>query len=181
MSLQNKQTEIDETKPDRLAAAMLIIGIFIVCQYIVYNIVLNIAGGELLPAYILPFFFLGGIGIIYGSFRTLRGSSVTKQFVKAAIIKSWYGAIAGGVTTFVGMIIAYEIVGGGYWSVQFFFILIPLQLFFGISAGAISGLILGNKRKNNKAALVGGAIVGVITSSLFLRMLLKLSSLPILK
>jgi hypothetical protein len=66
------------------------------------------------------------------------------------------------------MIIAEVIAGGGYWSVQFFFITIPVPLFFGISAGGIGGLILGNKWKNNKAAFVGGAIAGVLTSFLYI-------------
>jgi hypothetical protein len=172
MSLQNKQTELDDTKPDRLASAILIIGIFIVSQFVLYDIIIYRVGGWLLPTYFLPFIFLGGIGIVFGSFRTVRGSSVTKQYVKSALIKSGIGAIAGSAITLVVMIIAQEIVGGGYWSVEFFFITIPVPLFFGISAGGISGLIVGNKWKNNKAAFVGGTIAGLITSFLFILFLI---------
>ncbi len=150
---------------------MLIIGIFIVCQYILYSIISIIiyrVAGWLLPSNILPFVFLGGIGIVYGLFRTVRGNSVTKQYVKAALKKSGNGAIAGSAITLVVMIIAQEILGGGYWTVEFFIITIPGPLFFSISAGGISGLILGNKWKNNKAAFVGGAIAGVIPSFLYI-------------
>ncbi|OGO66176.1 MAG: hypothetical protein A2030_01950 [Chloroflexi bacterium RBG_19FT_COMBO_50_10] len=168
MSLQNKQTELEKTRPDRLAATMLILGILIVCQIVLFSIIIYIVAGHPPPPYMLPFVFLGGIGMVYGSFRTIRGSSVTKQFVKAALTKSGSGAIAGSVTTIVLTIIAQVIAGGGYWSVQFYFITIPVPLFFGISAGGISGLILGNKWKNKKAAFVGGAIAGGITSVLYI-------------
>lgn len=164
------QTEMDETRPDKMASGMLIIGIFIVCQYILYRIISIIiyrVDGWLLPN-ILPVVFLGGIGIVYGLFRIARGSSVTKQYVKAELIKSRNGAIAGGAVAFIVMIIAQEILGGGYWSVDFFIITIPGPLFFGISAGGIIGLMIGNKWKNNKAAFVGGAIPGVFISSLYI-------------
>jgi len=86
MSLQNKQSELDETRPDRLASAILIIGIIIVCSFVLYSIIFYIVGGRILPLSILPLIFLGGIGIVYGSFRIVRGSSVTKQFAKAILI-----------------------------------------------------------------------------------------------
>ena len=168
MSLQNTQTELDETMPDRLASALLIIGICIVCQFALYGIIFRITGGWILPPLILPSIFLGGIGIVYGSYRTVRGSSVTKQFVKAALIKMRNGAIAGTSTALVVITIAQVIVGGGFYIVPFLFIAIPGALFFGISAGGISGLILGYLLKNNKAAFVGGTIAGGITSSLFI-------------
>jgi hypothetical protein len=166
----NKQTELDETKPDRLASAMLIIGIFIVCQYILHSIISIIIyrfDGWLLPN-ILPLIFLGGIGIVYGLFRIIRGRLVTKQYVKAALIKSGNGAIAGSAITLVVMIIAQVILGGGYWSVDFFFITIPIPLFFGITAGGIGGLIIGNKWEKNKAAFIGGAIAGLIIPFLYI-------------
>jgi len=76
MSLQqNKQTELDETQPDRLASALLIIGILIVCQVVLYRIISYIVGIWRQP-YILPLIVLGGIGIVYGSFRTVRGGSL---------------------------------------------------------------------------------------------------------
>ena len=167
MSLQNKQTELDETQPDKLASAMLIIGMIIVYSFVLYRIISYIVGIWRQP-YILPLIFLGGIGIVYGSFRTVRGSSVTKQFVKATLIKMRNGAIAGSAMAFVVITIAQVIVGEGFWAVPFLFIAIPGALFFGISAGGIGGLILGNIWKNNKAIFVGGAIAGVITSLLYL-------------
>ena len=167
MSLQNKQTELDETQPDKLASAMLIIGMIIVYSFVLYRIISYIVGIWRQP-YILPLIFLGGIGIVYGSFRTVRGSSVTKQFVKATLIKMRNGAIAGSAMAFVVITIAQVIVGEGFWAVPFLFIAIPGALFFGISAGGIGGLILGNIWKNNKAIFVGGAIAGVMTSFLYL-------------
>lgn len=168
MSLHIKQTELNETRPDRFASAMLIIGIIIVCQFILYSIIFRIVGGWLLPPFILPSIFLGGIGIVYGSFRTIRGSSVTKQFVKATLIKMRNGSIAGSATALVVITIAQVIAFGGFAVVPFLFIAIPGALFFGIAPGGISGLILGKIWKNNKAAFVGGAIAGVITSFLYI-------------
>jgi hypothetical protein len=167
MSLQNKQTELGETRPDRMASALLIIGIIIVCQVVLYRIISYIEGIWRQP-YILPLIFLGGIGIVYGSFRTVKGSSVTKQFVKATLIKMRIGAIAGSAPAFVVIIIAQVIANGGFYLVPILFIAIPGALLFGVSAGGISGLILGNIWKNNKAAFVGGASAGLITSFLYI-------------
>jgi len=173
MSLQNRQIELEETRPDRLASAMLIIGIIIVCEVVLYRIVSYIVGIWRQP-YILPLIVMGGTGIVYGSFRTVRGSSVTKQFVKATLIKMRNGAIAGSVAAFVVLQIAQVSANHDSWSNWFngfipsLIIDIPGALFLGMSAGGISGLIVGNLWKNNKAAFVGGAIAGVITSFLFI-------------
>jgi hypothetical protein len=167
MNIHNKQSELDETRPDRLASAILIIGITIVCQFVLYGMIFYIVGGWVLPSYILPFIFLGGIGIVYGSFRTVRGSSVTKQFVKATLKTMQSGAIAGSATAFVVILIAQVIAANGYWVVELLIIAIPGALFFGIAPGGIGGLILGSVWKNNKAAWVGGAVAGVLTSFLY--------------
>jgi hypothetical protein len=164
MSLHNKQTKLNETKPDRLASAMLIIGIFIVCQFALYGIIFSYSGGLLLPSYLLPFVFLGGIGIVYGLFRTVRGGSVTRQYVKATLINMTNGAIAGSATA-IAVITIIQVIGIGYfphWT--FFFLAIPGGLFFGITPGGISGLILGKIWKNKKTIFVGSAISGAITS-----------------
>ena len=174
MSLHNKQTKLDETRPDRLASAMLIIGIILVCSFVLYSIIFYIAGGWILPRRILLFIFLGGISIAYGSFRTVRGGSVTKQFVKATLIKMRNGAIAGSAIAFMVLQIAQVSANHDSWYNWFngvipsLIIDIPGALFFGISAGGIGGLILGNIWKNNKAAFVGGAIAGVTISFLFI-------------
>ena len=167
MNLRNKPTELDESRPDRLASSMLIIGIIMVSQFVLYSIIFYIVGGWLLPPYILPSIVLGGIGIVYGSLRTVRGTSVTKQFVRAILIKMRNGAIAGSATALVVITIAQVTVGEGFWVVPFLFIAIPGALFLGISPGGISGLILGFIWKNNKAAFVGGASTGLITSFLY--------------
>jgi hypothetical protein len=136
---------------------MLIIGIIIVNQFVLYGIIFYIVGGWLLPPHILPFIFVGGIGIVYGSFRTVRGSSVTKQFVKATLIKMRNGAIAGSAIAFVVLQIAQVSANHDSWYnwlngvIPSLIIDIPGALFFGISAGGIGGLILGNIWKNNKA------------------------------
>ena len=167
MNLQNKQTKLDETRPDRLASAMLIIGIIVVCSFVLYSIIFYIVGGWALPPYILPSIFLCGIGVVYGSFRIVRGSSVTKQLVKAQLNKTGIGAIVGSAAAFVVILVAQVTAANGYWVVGLLIIAIPGALFFGISAGGIGGLLLGNILKNNKAAFVGGASAGVITSFLF--------------
>lgn len=167
MSLQNKQTELDETSPDRLACAMLLIGMIIVCQVVLYGIISYVVGIWRQP-YILPLIVLGGLGMLYGSFRTVRGSLVTKQFVKSMLIKARNGAIAGSATALGMITIAQVIAGAGFAVVPFLFIAIPGALFFGISPGGISGLILGYIWKSNMAAFVGGASVGLITPSLYI-------------
>ena len=173
MSLQNKQTELDEAGRDRLASAILIIGIIIVCSFVLYSIIFYIVGGRILSR-ILPLIFLGGISIVYGSFRTVRGSSVTKQFVKATLMKMRNGAIAGSAMAFAVLQIAQVSANHDSWSnwlngvIPSLIIDIPGALFFGISAGGIGGLILGNIWKNNKASFVGGAMGGVIASLLYL-------------
>jgi len=151
---------------------MLIIGIIIVSQFVLYSIIFYIVGGRL-PPDILPFIFVGGIGIIYGSFRIVRGSSVTKEFVKATLIKMRAGAIAGSATAFVVILIAQVTTANGYWVVELLIIAIPGALFFGISPGGIGGLILGNSWNNNKAAFVGGAIAGTTTSFLYISIYIR--------
>jgi hypothetical protein len=179
MSLRNKQTELDETRPDRLASAMLIIGLIVVCSLVLYSIIFYMVGGWLLPPHILPLIFLGGIGIAYGSFRTVRGSSVTQLLVKATLIKLRSGAIAGSATAFVVLQIAQVSANHDSWYnwvngvIPGLIIEIPGALFFGISAGGIGGLILGNIWENNKAAFVGGVIAGVTTSFLYISIYIR--------
>jgi hypothetical protein len=60
---------------------------------------------------ILPSIFLGGIGIAYYTLRTTRGSSITKQYVKAALIKMRNEAIAFTVTALVVITITQVIAG----------------------------------------------------------------------
>jgi hypothetical protein len=173
MNLRNKPTELDESRPDRLASSMLIIGIIIVSQFALYSINFYIVGGRLPPPYILPFIFVGGIGIICGSFRIVSGSSVTKESVKATLIKMRVGAIAGSATAFAVILIAQVIAATGYWVVELLIIAIPGALFFGISPGGIGGLILGNSWNNKKTAFVGGAIAGITTSSLYISIYIR--------
>lgn len=172
-SLRNKQTESDESRPDSVASAILVMGIVIVCQFAIYSIIFYIMGGWLLPPYILPLILLGGIGIVYGSFRTVTGTSVTKQLVKVTLAKMRKGAIAGSATAFLMILIAQVIAANGYWVVELLITALPGALFFGISAGGIGGLILGNSWNNNKAAFVGGAIAGVTTSFLYISIYIR--------
>lgn len=173
MSLHNKLTDLEETRPDRLASAILIIGIIIVCEVVLYRLISYIVGIWRQP-YVLPLIVLGGIGIVYGSFRTARGSSATKQLVKATLLKMRNGALAGSATAFVVLQMAQVAANHDSWSnwlngfIPSLIIDIPGALFFGISAGGIGGLILGKMWKNNSAAFVGGAIAGGITSLLFI-------------
>jgi hypothetical protein len=167
-SLRNKQTESDESRPDKVASAILVMGIVVVCQVTLYSLIFYIMGGWLLPPCILPSIFLSGLGIIYGSFRIVRGTSVTKELVKAILAKMRNGAIAGSATAFVVIIIAQVIAAHGYWVVELLIITIPGALFFGLSPGGIGGLILANRWKNNKAAFIGGAIAGLTMSFLFI-------------
>ena len=167
MNIKNKKTKLDETKPETLASALLIIGIIVVCSFVLYSIIFYIVAGRAPPPYILLSIFLCGIGVVYGSFRTVRGSSVTKQLVKDQLNKTGIGAIAGSAVAFVVILCALVTAASGNWVVGLLIIAIPGALFFGISAGSIGGLILGNIWKNNKAPFVGGAIAGAIPSFLF--------------
>lgn len=172
MSSQNKPIELDDTRPDRLAPAMLITGMVIVCQVVLYRVISYIVGIWAQP-YVLPLIILGGIGMVYGSFRTVRGSSATKQFLRATLIKVRSGAIAGSAMAFVVLQIAQVSANHDSWHnwlngvIPSLIIDIPGALFLGISAGGIGGLMLGNMWKNNQAAIVGGASAGLLTSLLF--------------
>ena len=84
------------------------------------------------------------------------------------------GAIAGSAIAFVVLQIAQVSANHDSWYNWFngvipsLIIDIPGALFFGISAGGVGGLILGNIWKNNRVAFVGGAIAGVTISFLFI-------------
>ena len=174
MSLPNKKNELNETRPDRMATAILVIGLVMACSFIPYGVLYFILGGWPLLPYILPLILLGGIGIIYAAFRAVRGNSATKQSVKATLIKIRNGAIAGSAVAFVELQITYASSNHDSWY-NWFQGLIPTliidilgALVFGISAGSIGGLILGSIWKNKKAVFVGGAIAGGIISFLYL-------------
>ena len=161
MDQQHNQIEMEE-KPDKLAFAILITSILIglpiwICGIVWYFL----AGG--FPQYILLFILLGVFGIIYGLIRTITGSITTKQFAKANVRKMGFGALAGSLVAFTAIIIAQITAMGGFWDFSsLFLITIPGALFFGIPAGGIGGMILGNKGKTNKASIIGGIIAGVI-------------------
>jgi hypothetical protein len=174
MSLPNKKNELNGTRPDRIATAILVIGLVMACSFIPYGVLYFILGGWPLLPYILPVIFLGGIGIIYGAVRTVRGNSATKQSVKATLIKIRNGAIAGSAVAFVMLQIASASSNHASWYNWFnglipsLIIDIPGALIFGVSAGSIGGMILGSIWKNKKAEFVGGAIAGGIFSFLYL-------------
>jgi hypothetical protein len=174
MSLPNKKNELNGTRPDRMATAILVIGLVMACSFILYGVIYFILGGWPLLPYIPPLIFLGGIGIIYGAVRTVRGNSATKQLVKATLIKIRNGTIAGSAVAFVVLQIALASSNHDSWYNWFngfipsLFVVIPGALIFGISAGSIGGMILGSKWKNKKAVFVGGAIAGGIMSFLYL-------------
>jgi hypothetical protein len=163
MSLQSKQTELDETKPDRLAFAILLIGILSIC--IVANpwIILFYIYYKTIPLITLPFFLLGGIGIVYGAFKTVRGSARTKQFVNALLGNFGIGAIAGFVTVLVVYIF---IANSQLENTCLLSDVIGSIVFFGTASGGFGGLILGNKWKNKKAAFIGGVVAVVILAAL---------------
>ena len=170
MRVQFSHNEITEIRSDGLASVMLVIGIFITGQGILYgliSIITYLVAGWLLP-YSLPVICLGGIVMIYGLIRTKRGSSETKSSVKTALVKSGCGSLAGGVLAVIVFALGQEILGGGHWSFQFFIITIPIPLFFGLSAGGLCGLIAGRKWKNNQAAFAAGAVPGFIISFLYI-------------
>jgi hypothetical protein len=174
MSLPNKKNELNETRPDRMATAILVIGLVMACSFILYGGIYFLLGGWPLLPYILPLILLGGIGIIYGVVRTVRGSSATKQSVKATLIKMRNGAIAGSAVALVELLIAQASTNHDSWFnwfnalIPYLIIDIPGALFFGVSAGSFGGLILGSIWKNKKAVFVGGAIAGGIISFLYL-------------
>ena len=174
MSLPNKNNELDETRADRIATAILVIGIVMACSFIPYSFIYFILGGWPHLASILPVIFLGGIGIIYGVVRTVRGNSATKQSVKATLIKMRNGAIAGSVVALAEFQIVYASSNHDSLSnwvnglIPTLIINIPGALIFGVSAGSLGGMILGRLWKNKKAVFIGGAIAGGIFCLLYL-------------
>ena len=174
MSLPNKKNELNETRPDRMATAILVIGLVMACSFVLYGIIYFILGGWPLLPYILPLILLGGIGIIYGAVRTVRGSSATKQSVKATLIKVRNGALAGSAVALVVLLSAQTSSNHDSWNnwfnalIPYLSIDIPGGLIFGVSAGSFGGMILGSVWKNKMAVFVGGAIAGGIISVLYL-------------
>jgi len=174
MSLSNTKNELNESRPDRLASAFLIMGLLLACSFVLYGVIFFIVGGWPPPPHVLPIILLGGASIIYGSVRTVMGSLATKQSVEAALMTLRNGAIAGSAIAFVVIQIAQNAGNQGSWHnfvygiVSHLIIGIPGALFFGISAGGIGGLILGNVLKSSKAAFLGGVIGGATTSILYL-------------
>jgi cation transport ATPase len=174
MSLSNTKNDLNKIRPDRLASAFLIIGLLLSCSTALIGVIYFIVGGWPPASLVLPFILLGGVSIIYGLVRTVRGRSATKQSVKAALIKLRNGAIAGSTIAFLAIQIAQNAGNQGSWHnfvyglISHLIIAIPGALFFGISAGGIGGLILGNVLKSNKAAFLGGVIGGGTTSIWYL-------------
>jgi hypothetical protein len=174
MSVPDKEIKTDETRPDRLALAMLIIGFILVCSLVLYQIVFFIVGGWRLAQPILQLFILGGIGIIYGLFRTVRGNPATKQLVKTTLKKMRSGALAGSATALVALQTAQWAANHASWYnwlnglIPTLILDIPAALFFGVSAGSIGGFILGKIWKNKKAVVVGGILGGGIACGLYM-------------
>ena len=174
MSLPNKKNELNETRPDRMAIAILIIGLVMACSFVLYGIIYFILGGWPLLPYILPLILFGGIGIVYGAVRTVRGNPATKQSAKATLIKMRNGAIAGSAVALAVLLSAQTSSNHDSWNnwfnalIPYLIIDIPGGLIFGVSAGSIGGMILGSVWKNKKAVFVGGAIAGGIFSVLYL-------------
>ena len=178
MSLPDKKNELNETRPDWMATAILGIGLVMACSFILYGGIYLLLGGWPQLPYILLLIFLGGIGIIYGAVRTVRGNSATKQSVRATLIKMRNGAIAGSAVAFVEFQIVHASLNHASWYnwsngfIPSLFVDIPGALIFGLSAGSVGGLILGRIWNNKKAVFVGGAIAGGILCFLYLLTLL---------
>jgi hypothetical protein len=174
MRLSDMKNDWNKIRPDRLAAAFLIIGLLTACSFAFFGFIYFIVGGWPPASHVLPFILLGAVSIMYGSVRTVRGNSATKQSVKAALVKLRNGAIAGSTIAFIAIQIAQNAGNQGSWHnfvyglVSHLIIAIPGALFFGISAGGIGGLILGYVLRSNKAAFIGGFIGGATTSILYL-------------
>jgi len=154
------------TRPDRLASALLIIGFILVSLFGFYSIGFRFAGGRHLPPLFLTTIILGGTGILYGWFRTVRGNPETKQLFKATFQKIRIGAMAGSVAAFVLVMISQINEVNGSWLVAFFVLSITWGLLFGIPFGGIGGLILASIWKNKKSAFVGGVSAVAIISLL---------------
>ena len=100
MNLQSNQTELDETKPERWASALLIAGFVLVSLFGAYSITFRLAGGWHLPPLILPMLVLGGICLFYGWFRVKRSNLETKRLFTATRRRIWRGALAGSAAAF---------------------------------------------------------------------------------
>jgi hypothetical protein len=168
MSNQNEQNkmiddEMNETRPDRLASALLIIGFILASLFGFYG-VLGLILAARLPFLVLTGILLGTFSILYGWFRKTRGSSSTKQLFKTTRLRIQIGATAGSVAAFLVFLVMQSEGLNISWVVSFITLSIFWALMFGIPAGGIGGLILASIWKKKKAAVIGGATVGALFS-----------------
>jgi hypothetical protein len=111
---------------------------------------------------------LGGIGIPYGWFRKTGGSSATKQLFKTTRQRIQIGATAGSAAAFLFYLVMQSEGINISWVISLIIISIVWGLLLGIPAGGIGGFILASIWKNKKAAFIGGASAGAITSLLWI-------------
>jgi hypothetical protein len=162
MNSLDKQVGLNETKPDKLAFAILPIGILGICVAANPYLLILFIFYRTLPPAALPFFLLGGIGIAYGAFKTARGTERTRQFVKTRLRYFGIGAIAGLATGIAVYVITIAFLQAGFENNCLLSNVIGSMNIFGIASGGIGGLILGIKWKNKRAALIGGVIAVVV-------------------
>lgn len=157
----------ENTRPDRLASAALIIGFILVSLFGSFGSISLLAAGRF-PPFMLLMSIVGVSGIIYGRSRMSRGSSTTKQLYENTRQKIWSGALAGIAATFLAYLVNQSEGLNLSWVVSFLILSIVWALLFGIPSGGIGGLVLASIWKNKYAAFIGGAIAGASFSSFWM-------------
>ena len=168
MSVENERSELEgtgvnETRSDRLASALLIIGFILVSLFGSYSF-LNLVYAGSPPTIMLPVILLGGLCIFYGRFRMVRGSSATKQLFNATRYKIQIGSLSGIAAAFLVYLVTQSEGINISWVVSLLILSIFWALLLGIPSGGVGGLILAAIWKNKNAAFIGGAIAGAAFS-----------------
>jgi len=157
----------DNTRPDRLPSALLIIGFILASLFGSVGITSLLAAGRI-HASILLITILGFLGMFLGWKRKVRGSSSTKQLYETTRQKIQSGAVAGVAAALIVYMVTQSKDLNLSWVVPFLILSILWALIFGIPCGGLGGLVLASIWKNKYAAYFGGAITTAIFSYLWM-------------
>jgi hypothetical protein len=163
MSTNNEQIGSSETRTDRLATVLLIIGFLLASLSGTVSIIGLFAAGRIQPLFLL-IVLLGVSGIFYGKFRTTRGSLATRHLFKTTLQKIRMGVLTGSAAGFCIAALSQIKDVNGSWVVAFLVLSIVWGLLLGIPFGGLGGLILGSIWKNKSSAYIGGVIAAAVVA-----------------
>jgi hypothetical protein len=97
-------------------------------------------------------------------------SLVKKGIFRLSLERFGVGGFSSLVVAFIFTALIHLVTLGKYWDVFFLTVAVIVAL-VSLPIGGVGGLILGSVWKHNKAAMIGGVIVGVLVPILFATLL----------